>query len=173
MNKNKNIEFVVKGKQFIFPLNGKVDWNFEVVGEDHKGNIDNTDGKLKESEIYFEEDKEHTIVLSPGDDEYRAGWGKAFNFGETTEKGYSSLENKARLVRILSNPDWAHMESEKQIGKNFKAKQFYECVNLDLDNSNLTEDLSDEELETHQNVTNFRYMQYYKTKGGTIVSDEF
>ena len=131
MNENKNIEFTVKGREFVLPTKGVFNWNVDWLGLGGKAELNITSKDDVPVSFHFNNDGYHTIVLKPGDGLYTPGWGKAFTFGEDTFDGWNTPENKAKLVYVVSDPDIAHMDDEQTIGDNFRRLQFFNCVNLE------------------------------------------
>jgi hypothetical protein len=94
-----------------------------------------------------------TILVKPHNDEYFAGWGRWFRWEDCMTKK-NIVGRSYNLVAVLSDPDYAHLESETEIGDEFRARQYSDCINLIVaPNENL-----DEEFE--EIGENFRYGQY-------------
>ena len=96
-----------------------------------------------------------TILIKPHNDEYFAGWGRWFCWSiKNNELRWST--QREMLTAVLSDPDYAHLESENKIGDNFRKKQYECCYNLEIAPN---EDL-DGEFEEIGN--RFRQEQYYR-----------
>jgi len=95
-----------------------------------------------------------TILVKPHNDKYFAGWGRWFNFYSLGGWRFNGIRNL--LVAVLSDPDYAHLESETKIGENFRSSQFYNCQNLKIVPS---EDVWDGDFEEIGNC--FRQEQYW------------
>jgi hypothetical protein len=87
--------------------------------------------------IDLELEKSITVLIKPSDDNYFAGWGRWFNWGQPMSPPWSShqyeydyREQRRMLVGVLSDPDYAHLKSETEIGNNFRAAQYEYCENL-------------------------------------------
>jgi len=124
-----------------------------------------------EFEIYLAAKEGKTILIKPHNDKYFAGWGRwftwdhrktsvAFNWqkpksriGFLIKTAHARLKNKL-LTAVLSDPDYAHLESETKIGDNFRRNQYFFCLNL---TTAPHEDLDDEFEEVGDN---FRTNQY-------------
>jgi len=72
--------------------------------------------------------KNCTILIKPHNDEYSAGWANWFNW----RGGYMEWNNRNSLLKnVLSDPDYAHLKSETEIGDDFRMGQYSGCVNLE------------------------------------------
>jgi len=60
------------------------------------------------------------ISIKPHDGNFFAGWGRWFNWEKEED-------NACMLRAILSDPDWAQLESETKIGDNFRMSQYHTC----------------------------------------------
>lgn len=58
-----------------------------------------------------------------------AGWGRAFGFRNGTA-GANAAANKAKVLRIIRDSDFAHLESDTDTGVQFRVEQFYGCRNM-------------------------------------------
>jgi hypothetical protein len=95
------------------------------------------------------------------------GWGRSFGF-HVNELGANALANKNKLLRVLNDPDYAHLVSETNIGINFRCAQYYKCQNLTQ-----TVDESMPDTVTGNIDVGFRYQQYYQcTKLRGVVPTE-
>jgi len=89
-----------------------------------------------------------TILIKPHNDLYFAGWGRWFNWNcndwlmhtlfpkplspEEKRRRRIDIKRRGMLTAVLSDPDYAHLESETKIGENFRAHQYSGCKNLEL-----------------------------------------
>lgn len=128
---SSDIQIVVNGSSFKIPTNyayeSEYSWSIAVDGE-HVGSFsgisdDDSDG------IYLNLGSagEHLITISPLDGLYSDGWATAFSFW-TGYTGANAPENKAKLLRVLSDRDAGHFAYSSSYG--FRQNQFFECVNL-------------------------------------------
>lgn len=94
-----------------------------------------------------------------------AGWGMAFSYYSNLN-GCNTLNNKAKLLRVINDPDFAHLLSINQTGNYFRASQFYSCTSL--------EKAVDESLpETVVNIgSHFRFEQYNRCSSLSVASKE-
>jgi len=86
-----------------------------------------------EFEIHLAPKQSMTILIKPHNDNYFAGWGRWFNWGAEFDekcswwwekiKPYQEARNKM-LTAVLSDPDYAHLQSETKIGDNFRNEQY-------------------------------------------------
>lgn len=188
------IQFIVQGSSFAVPTNYgwsvPYAWAIDVDGEPY-GSFSGVSSETSWGcELDFGFDGEHHITLRPLDGQYSPGWGAAFSFWDL-EDGAGSLENKAKLLRVLSDPDIAH---NAEYG--FRDRQFYDCINLvqivpEKDDSNtfflwparvraqqyegcssLT-DLPDEYWAGNTAGDNFRYRQYARCSSVTTAAKEY
>lgn len=81
------------------------------------------------------------------------GWGRFFGFS-FSNNGCNTAANKAKVLEIINDPDWAHLESDTYTGDNFRANQYARCVSLQAAPA---EELPD---TVTQIGDNFRYCQY-------------
>jgi len=66
-----------------------------------------------------------TILIKPHEGKYFAGWARWFNWEKSEDR------HKIVLKKVISDPDYAHIKSEKEIGNNFRANQYSGCKNLE------------------------------------------
>lgn len=155
------IEFVVDASSgsFTVPLcNQNVSYSFDVfVNGSLHGRATGTANQSTGTgyQITGLTGTEATIRLIPVDEPV-AGWGRAFGFYNNTAAA-NSQENKDKVLRLIKDPDFAHLESSVTTGNNFRYYQFLNCSNLTL--------IPDEDMpETVTTMGNyFRRMQFSGT----------
>jgi hypothetical protein len=91
---------------------------------------------------------------------HQVGWGRAFGFYANTT-GANAAANKNKLLRVLNDPDYAHLLSETSTGDYFRYCQYSNCSNLIQ--------IPDEDLpDTVTSIgVQFRSNQYYNCGGLT------
>ncbi|MCC8174581.1 MAG: leucine-rich repeat domain-containing protein [Odoribacter sp.] len=94
------------------------------------------------------------IRISPADGSATIGWGRCFGFYSDTN-GCNTIANKAKVLHIINDTDWAHLESETNTGHYFRFYQYYGCTNL---TTPVIETLPDSITKVGNN---FRGYQYY------------
>jgi hypothetical protein len=72
------------------------------------------------------------IKLTPvNEDGNVVGWGRGFGFRTTYDyDNVISRYNKRKLIKILNDPDYAHLETETTTGNYFRIYQYHDCANL-------------------------------------------
>jgi len=121
-----------------------------------------------EFEILLAPKQSMTILIKPHNDNYFAGWGRWFNWGAKLNETHSRSEwwdragpyRSARnelLSAVLSDPDYAHLQSETNIGDNFRCGQYSRCQYLTLAPD---EDLDGEFEEIGKNFRNSQYADW-------------
>lgn len=97
---------------------------------------------------------DRTIVrIEPNSGRAYPGWGRAFGFGIGTAA--SNLDfYRQKFIRIINDPDYAHLRSDELAGADFRRQQFSNCVNL--------ESVPDEDMpDTVTTIGNyFKYSQF-------------
>jgi hypothetical protein len=72
---------------------------------------------------------DHDIVIRPTDGLYSAGWARAFGYSTGTT-GANATANRAKLIRVYSDPDFSHCVSPTDTGSSFKSNIYSLCTNL-------------------------------------------
>jgi hypothetical protein len=131
---SQDIQFVFYGDSFKIPTNNylNTDYSWSVfVDEQPVGIYEGTSDYSSEGiTVNAGSSGEHVVTIKPLDGLYTDWWAKAFGFYNNTD-GANSLENKAKLVQVYSDPDEGHLASTTAgYANGFKAYQFIDCVNL-------------------------------------------
>lgn len=98
---------------------------------------------------------QHVVEIVPTDGLFSVGWSRAFGFNSGT-LGANANANKAKLIRVISDPDFGHMTSTTATGAGFRSNQFNNCVNL------LQGPVERLPVTTTTLGTSFRNRQYYQ-----------
>jgi hypothetical protein len=70
------------------------------------------------------------IKLTPvNEDGNVVGWGRTFGFYHNNN-GANEHANRQKILRVLNDPDYAHLLSETNTGADFRYYQYYNCRNL-------------------------------------------
>lgn len=169
---NMNIEFVVDSGSgtFIIPFSQTANYgntySFDVyVNDVHYGIASGTTSSGAGYEVTGLTAPTATIRLSPRNSVSVIGWGRSFGFNNTAT-GSNATSNKNKLLRVLSDPDSAHILSTTDVGNDFRYCQFHGCTNL-------TTTIPEELPTTIINIgINFRSGQYQQCRSLTQPAPE-
>lgn len=159
-----DIEFIVRSTttQFYIPVNSPTAaaYNFRVYVDGKSVGVYSGMSSATEPGIpvTVTANVDAVINIQPADGRYTYGWARAFGFSATISgTDVQSAANRARVSRITTDPDKAHMEAIDSYGDNFRAYQWRSC--------NLMTSLPAEEIQLSVKVIgdNFRREQLFAT----------